>query len=110
MSRFERPLLERLRQHAREKPDAAAYIWNDQTVTWAELDRASDAFAARLQALGVKKGDPVAMFLGNCPQYVMAHFGIQTPATGTSRRRRRRPCATARCTPATWGASTPTAT
>ncbi len=77
MTRFDRPLTERLRQHAREKPGAAAYIWNDVAITWSELDRASDAFAAQLQALGVKKGDPVAMFLGNCPQYVMAHFGIQ---------------------------------
>ena len=77
MAQHDVTLVERLRQHAREKPETAAYIWNEAVVTWAELDRASDAFAARLQVLGVKKGDPVAMFLGNCPQYVMAHFGIQ---------------------------------
>ena len=37
----------------------------------------SDAFAARLQALGVAKGDPVAVFMNNCPQYVIAQYGIQ---------------------------------
>jgi len=25
----------------------------------------------------VKKGDPVALFMNNCPQYVMAHCGVQ---------------------------------
>jgi len=46
-------------------------------MSWAELDRASDAFAARLQAIGVVKGEPVVLFLNNCPQYLVAHFGIQ---------------------------------
>ena len=71
------PLHEYLRGHARATPEGVACIWYGHTITWAELDRASDAFAARLQALGVKKGDPVALFLNNCPQYLMAHFGIQ---------------------------------
>ena len=71
------PLHEYLRGHAQSHPEGAACIWYGRTITWAELDRASDAFAARLQALGVQKGDPVALFLNNCPQYLMAHFGIQ---------------------------------
>ena len=37
----------------------------------------SDALAAGLAALGVAKGDRVALFLNNCPQYVIAHFAIQ---------------------------------
>ena len=71
------PLHEHLRRHARETPDRTAYLWYGQPITWAELDAASDAFAARLQALGVQKGEPVALFMNNCPQYVMAHYGIQ---------------------------------
>ncbi len=71
------PLHDYLRAHARQQPDKAAYLWYGHTVTYGELDRASDAFAARLAALGVKKGDPVALFMNNCPQYAMAHFGIQ---------------------------------
>ncbi|MFT3778674.1 MAG: AMP-binding protein [Ottowia sp.] len=73
----DQPLHEHLRSHARAKPGGTAIVWYGATLTWAELDRASDAFAARLQALGVKKGDPVVMFLNNCPQYVVAHYGIQ---------------------------------
>ena len=71
------PLHEHLRRHARETPDRTAYLWYGQAITWAQLDAASDAFAARLQALGVQKGEPVALFMNNCPQYVMAHYGIQ---------------------------------
>ncbi len=71
------PLHEHLRRHARSTPDRAAYLWYGRPITWAELDAASDAFAARLQALGVRKGEPVALFMNNCPQYLMAHYGIQ---------------------------------
>lgn len=71
------PLHEHLRRHARETPGRTAYLWYGQPITWAEIDAASDAFAARLQALGVQPGEPVALFMNNCPQYVMAHYGIQ---------------------------------
>jgi len=72
-----KPLHEYLRAHARERGDRAACIWYGHAMTWAGLDRASDAFAARLQAIGVRKGEPVVLFLNNCPQYLVAHFGIQ---------------------------------
>ncbi|MDM0010708.1 AMP-binding protein [Variovorax sp. J22G73] len=75
--RPEQPLHEYLRGHARERADSAACVWYGHAMSWAQLDRASDAFAARLQALGVKKGEPVVLFLNNCPQYLVAHFGIQ---------------------------------
>jgi long-chain acyl-CoA synthetase len=73
----DQPLHEHLRAHARRQPDKPAFIWYGQAITYAWLDAASDAFAARLVALGVKAGDPVALFMGNCPQYVVAHVGIQ---------------------------------
>lgn len=76
-SLLDAPLHEHLRAHARSQPDKAAYLWYGHAISYKELDRASDAFAARLAALGVAKGDPVALFMNNCPQYVMAHYGIQ---------------------------------
>jgi long-chain acyl-CoA synthetase len=75
--RPQQPLHEYLRAHARERGDSAACIWYGHAMTWAQLDLASDAFAARLQTIGVKKGEPVVLFLNNCPQYLVAHFGIQ---------------------------------
>ena len=71
------PLHEHLRRHAREKPDAPAIVWYGRAITWRELDGWSDALGAHLQSLGVQKGEPVALFMNNCPQYVMAHYGIQ---------------------------------
>ncbi|MDM0055631.1 AMP-binding protein [Variovorax fucosicus] len=75
--RPQQPLHAYLRDNARLRGDQAACIWYGNRMSWAELDRASDAFAARLQALGVRKGEPVVLFLNNCPQYLVAHFGIQ---------------------------------
>ncbi|MGY4317656.1 AMP-binding protein [Bradyrhizobium sp. JR3.5] len=74
---LERPLHEMLRRHARERPEKPACIWYGRAITFLELDRASDAFAARLQQLGIAKGEPVALFMNNCPQYLMAQYGIQ---------------------------------
>jgi long-chain acyl-CoA synthetase len=44
-------------------------------LTYAELNEATDRFAAGLQKLGVRKGDRVALMLPNLPQYIIAYFG-----------------------------------
>ncbi len=72
-----KPLHAHLRDHARARPDKPAFLWYGAPMTFAQWDAQSDAFAARLAELGVKKGEPVALFLGNCPQYAIAHMGIQ---------------------------------
>ncbi|MDT7837387.1 AMP-binding protein [Aquabacterium sp. OR-4] len=71
------PLHAYLRQHALTQPDKPAFLWYGAALSYAQLDAASDAFAARLLASGVQAGEAVALFLGNCPQYVVAHVGIQ---------------------------------
>ncbi|HZF83472.1 MAG TPA: AMP-binding protein [Burkholderiaceae bacterium] len=73
----EQPLHEYLREHARRQPGKAALVWYGREISYAELDRLSDAFAQTLHRIGVGKGDRVALFLQNCPQYLIAHFGIQ---------------------------------
>ena len=73
----EKPLHEYLRAHARRQPERVAFLWYGRAISYGELDRLSDAFAVRLAALGVARGDRVALFMQNCPQYVVAHFGIQ---------------------------------
>ena len=73
----DQPLHEHLRRHARTKPETPAIHWYGRAVTWRELDDWSDALGAHLQSLGVKKGEPVALFMNNCPQYVVAHYAIQ---------------------------------
>ena len=73
----EKPLHEYLRAHARARPEATAYLWYGRALTWRWLDESSDAFAAVLMARGVARGDRVALFMQNCPQYVVAHVAAQ---------------------------------
>ncbi len=56
-------------------PDATALIYFDGVITFAELDRLSDAFAAGLHGRGVSTGERVALYLQNVPQYVIALLG-----------------------------------
>ena len=43
--------------------------------TYAQLDRFSNQFANKLLTLGVEKGDRVAVYLPNIPQFVISFFG-----------------------------------
>ncbi|MFO7789042.1 MAG: AMP-binding protein, partial [Bacteroidales bacterium] len=45
-------------------------ISNNSALCYAELKEKADAFAAALGELGVKKGDRVALYLLNSPQFV----------------------------------------
>ncbi len=60
----------------RQNGDAAALLFKGSTVSYRQLDRESTAFAAALWDLGVRKGDRVAILLPNCPQFLVAEFGI----------------------------------
>lgn len=76
--------LDRLLTDAAEKhPDRAALIFGarvgdrlmDRAVSYRRLEHAVNRFASGIQSLGVKKGDRVAIYLPNCPQFVIAFFG-----------------------------------
>lgn len=69
------PLFELLRNTAKKYPKKEAIIFYDKKITYKELDTLSDKFATALADMGVKKGDRVALFLANCPQYVISFFG-----------------------------------
>src|SRR5437870_847407 len=70
-----RTLLDYLADAARDRPAQPALLFKGATVTYGDLDRLSDACAAALAALGVKRGDRVALLLPNCPQFFIAEFG-----------------------------------
>ena len=70
------PLSDHLRHWAKETPDATSIIFYGREISWAELDALSDRFAGLLAARGIGKGDRVAVFLPNCPQFHVAFFGI----------------------------------
>jgi len=70
-----RTLVDYLADAARNHPDKPAILFKGATITYAELDRLSDACAAAFGSLGVKRGDRVALLLPNCPQFLIAEFG-----------------------------------
>ncbi len=55
--------------------DRKAFVQMGATLTYAELDRQSAAFAAWLQSQGLKKGDRIAIMLPNLLQYPVVMFG-----------------------------------
>jgi len=56
-------------------PVAAAGRLFHTTLNYSQLQEKVNAFAASLQTLGIAKGDRVALFLPNCPQFVIAYLG-----------------------------------
>jgi long-chain acyl-CoA synthetase len=71
----ERTLLDDLAEAVAQRPDAPAALFKGRTVSFGELDRRSDAFAASLAGLGVAPGDRVALLLPNCPQFLIGELG-----------------------------------
>jgi long-chain acyl-CoA synthetase len=51
-----------------------ALIFYGKKITYGHLRELIDRFATGLADQGVKKGDTVALYLLNCPQYVIAYF------------------------------------
>lgn len=59
----------------KRNPDGEAIRYFDGRITFRELDRLTDAFAAALADTGFAKGDRVALYLQNVPQFVIAQLG-----------------------------------
>ena len=72
----DKTLLDYLRALAAEHGNKAALLFKGATVSYGRLEAESDAFGAALVAMGVRKGDRVALLLPNCPQFLVAEFGI----------------------------------
>ena len=71
-----KPVFEYLRDNAKAFPDRTAIIFYGKQVTYRDLDQMSEQFARFLIDTGLKKGDRIALFLPSCPQYHIAHYGI----------------------------------
>ena len=53
-----------------------ALIFYGKKISYRKLKELIDRFATALADLGVSKGDTVALFLLNCPQYVISYFAV----------------------------------
>jgi len=56
-------------------PHRTAVVFYGRSISYRELRDAADRFASALASLGVKKGDRVALYLLNSPQFIIAYFG-----------------------------------
>jgi long-chain acyl-CoA synthetase len=56
-------------------PGKVAVAFYGRSITYGELRDATDRLANALAAKGVKKGDRVALYLLNSPQFIIAYFG-----------------------------------
>jgi long-chain acyl-CoA synthetase len=72
----EQTLLDVVAETARLRPNHTALIFKGKRLSYSEWEKLSDAFANALIALGVKKGDRVALLLPNSPQSIISQFGI----------------------------------
>jgi len=71
----DRTLVDYLAEAARTQAHKPALLFKGATMTYGELERASDACAAAFTALGITRGDRVGLLLPNCPQFFIAQFG-----------------------------------
>ncbi|MGB3865453.1 MAG: AMP-binding protein [Xanthobacteraceae bacterium] len=72
----QKPLTAYLRSWAETQPDKPAVKFYGAETSYRDLDRLSDNFAALLVRLGARRGDRIAVFLPNCPQFYVCFFGI----------------------------------
>lgn len=56
-------------------PTRVAIAQGSRRLTYAEFDNDAARFAAALEAAGVTRGGKVALYLHNCPEYLVAQFG-----------------------------------
>lgn len=69
-----RPLNSLLDQSIEKFGNRPAITFFGKTMTYRELGRAVERTAAALQAMGVKKGTKVGLFLPNCPTFVVFYY------------------------------------
>ena len=57
-------------------PEQTAWIWDGGMRTYGEANARGDAVAHGLVEAGVRRGDRVALYLGNSPAYLETFFGV----------------------------------
>ena len=81
----EKPLFHFLENSAEKYPHNTAIVFFGKEITYQELNDAVSRFANALYNMGIRKGDVVALYLPNTPQFVIAYYGaLKAGATITA--------------------------
>ena len=71
----QKTLLDYVDEAVKEHPDYPMVLFKKRKMSYAEIQKLSDEFAAALAAKGVKKGDRVALIMPNIPQAIICRWG-----------------------------------
>lgn len=69
-------LRELIEVRAKELADKTYLVFQDQELTFGWIDKRVNQVANGLKELGVSKGDRVALFIRNCPEFIHAWWAI----------------------------------
>jgi fatty-acyl-CoA synthase len=56
-------------------PESEAVVFGERRVTYRDFDDGAARFAGALESVGVGEGAKVALYLYNCPEYLIAQYG-----------------------------------
>jgi long-chain acyl-CoA synthetase len=74
-----------LERSARLFPDAPAIVFEGRTLSYRELDERASRAAHALEAMGIRPGDRVALFLPNVPEFAVVYLAaMKTGAVAVS--------------------------
>ena len=71
----QKTLVDLVDEAVKEHPDYPMVLFKKRKMSYAEIQKLSDEFAAALAAKGVKKGDRVALIMPNVPQAIICRWG-----------------------------------
>ena len=71
-----RTLVDIVEEHAARTPAAIAILFQERTVSYRALDEGANRVARWAMGQGVKRGDVVALYRENCPEYLMIWLGL----------------------------------
>ncbi|MBL7070079.1 MAG: long-chain fatty acid--CoA ligase [Candidatus Omnitrophica bacterium] len=69
-------LQEILRKTAKDHPQNTVIVFGRKKITYQQLDEITDQIAAGLIELGLKQGERIALFLDNCPEFIISYYAI----------------------------------
>jgi len=67
---------ELLARQGEKLPHKPAYIFRGNPITFQQLRDTSFKLANSLKKIGIKKGDKVAIYLPNCPEYIFSYLAV----------------------------------
>jgi long-chain acyl-CoA synthetase len=69
-------LPELLKLSAQKHPHRTAIVFGQKKINYKALDEITDHLACGLMEMGIKREDKMAIFLDNCPEFVISYFAI----------------------------------